>query len=357
MKRRRFLAVAGAATAGAVGGCLGGSDLFETKRASTGAGGEPPLVENRPDAVYAPTHVEGMKTAGTTDVGDLRAGVAYSYPHRFWVVEKEEDGAFVARETAIIEADSVHLMASVWDPETGRVVPNTGLSLEISKGGELVSQEVIYPMLSQRMGVHYGANFPLDGDGAYDVAVSVGGVDANRFGAYEGKFGTPAEGAVGFEFSARALNDVSYRMLDDRKGERGAVEPMEMEAIPVGRAPERLPGTALGRGSTGDAVFLASIVEAARFGEDPYLAVSPRTPYNRLAIPGMALGASADGGASFSGSLAAGLDPELGFHYGAPAPGLTGSETLEITVDVPPQVARHEGYETAFLDMPPVTLT
>jgi hypothetical protein len=281
----------------------------------------------------------------------------YSYPHRFWVVEKGDDDAFVARETAITEADSVHLMASVWDPETGRVVPNTGLSIEISRDGSLVSQEVVYPMLSQRMGFHYGANFPLPGDGTYDVSVSVGGLDANRFGAYEGKFGSPAEGTVRFEFSSRALNDVSYRTLDERKGERAAVKPMQMEAMPVGRAPERLPGSSFGRGSTGDAVFLASVVTDERFGEDPYLAVSPRTPYNRLVIPGMALSASADGGASFSGSLTAGLDPDAGFHYGAPAPGLTGSETLEIAVDVPPQVARHEGYETAFLDMPPVTLT
>lgn len=78
-------------------------------------------------------------------------------------------------------------------------------------------------------------------------------------------------------------------------------------------------------------MFLASVVDAERFGGDPYLAGSARTPYNRLVIPGMALGASADGGASFSGSLAAGLDPELGFHYGAPVPGLTGEETVEMT--------------------------
>jgi hypothetical protein len=32
-------------------------------------------------------------------------------------------------------------------------------------------------------------------------------------------------------------------------------------------------------------------------------------------------------------------------------------DTLELRVTTPPQVARHEGYETAFLEMPPTELT
>ena len=32
------------------------------------------------------------------------------------------------------------------------------------------------------------------------------------------------------------------------------------------------------------------------------------------------------------------------------------TDELTITVDSPPQTARHEGYETAFLDMPSMTV-
>ncbi|RDI71400.1 iron transporter [Halopelagius longus] len=347
MQRRRVLGAFGAAASGSLAGCLGGAaSLFETTNNE-----EPPLVENRPDAVYVPTHREGMNMVGTTDAGDLKVGLFYSYPHRFWTVDNE-GGEYVVKQTPIEDDDSVHLMATPWDPETGTVVPNTGMSLEITRDGSLVSEEVIYPMLSQRMGFHYGANFPLDGDGTYEVRVSVGGIDAARFGALAGEFEDGAAGTVEFEFSTRDLNDIPYKLLEDKQGQRGALRPMEMEMemVPTGDAPDSLPGTSLGRGTSGDAAFVGSVVEADRFGEDPYLVVSARTPHNALTIPGMALSAEADGGETYSGRLTPGLDPELGFHYGASAAGLSGDADATVSVDVPPQVARHEGYETAFLD-------
>jgi hypothetical protein len=49
------------------------------------------------------------------------------------------------------------------------------------------------------------------------------------------------------------------------------------------------------------------------------------------------------------------LDSELGFHYGAVLDLAPGDE-LEIVVESPPQIARHAGYETAFLDMEPIRL-
>jgi len=351
MQRRRVLGAFGAAALGSLSGCLGGAaSLFETTQSD-----EPPLVENRPDSVYVPTHVEGMKMAGTADVDDLRVGLMYSYPHRFWVVENE-GGEYVAKQTPIERNDAVHLMATPWDPETGTVVPNTGLSLEILRDDSLVSEEVIYPMLSQRMGFHYGANFPLDGDGTYEVRVNVGGTDIDRYGTLDGKFGDGAAGAVEFEFSDRELNDIPYRLLEEKRGKRGALEPMEMEMVPTGVAPESLPGTSLGRGTSGDAAFVGSLVEADRFGDDPYLAVSARTPHNALTIPGMALSADVNGGETYSGRLTPSLDVELGFHYGASAAELAPGDEVAVSVDVPPQVARHEGYETAFLDMPSFVL-
>lgn len=53
MDRRRFLrASASVATALPPAGC---SSLFETEP----MGAAPPVLEDRPDAVYVPTHVEG----------------------------------------------------------------------------------------------------------------------------------------------------------------------------------------------------------------------------------------------------------------------------------------------------------
>jgi hypothetical protein len=334
MKRRDLLAGTGTAAIAALAGCGGASGLF---------------ARPTPDGVYIPDHVEGMEMVGTAELGDLRVGVTYSYPHRFWTVERDGD-AYVTNRTDIQDDDAVHLMAIPWDAETGLVLPNTGLSIAISRGGDLVTQEVIYPMLSQRMGFHYGANFPLDGDGSYDVTVSVGGLSIPRYGTLDGRLGEAAEATVPLEFSSDALSEIPYRQIDDRRFQPGAVEPMSMDALPTGFAPDSLPGSALGQGTSGDAVFVGSVVTDDRFGSDPYLAVSARTPYNGLVIPGMGLSASADGGDPVR--LDAAIDPDLGFHYGRTIAGLTPSSTVEVTVDVPPQVARHVGYETAFLEMP-----
>jgi hypothetical protein len=48
------------------------------------------------------------------------------------------------------------------------------------------------------------------------------------------------------------------------------------------------------------------------------------------------------------------LDSEIGYHYGASMPGVREGDKVVIETTVPPQVARHDGYETAFLEMEPV---
>jgi hypothetical protein len=132
---------------------------------------------------------------------------------------------------------------------------------------------------------------------------------------------------------------------------------MSMEAMPVGRVPSSVDGTALGEATVGDLVLRGYVVDAERFGDGPYLAVTAATPYNDLVVPGMALSARVpgEGTPAFAGELSPALDPELGFHYGAPLAGRSG-EPVELTVDVPTQVARHEGYETAFLETGSVEL-
>jgi len=61
MRRRDFLAGAGGLAAAGLAGCSG---LVTTEPA-----GAPPVLSDRPDAVYFPTHVEGMKMAETGRAG------------------------------------------------------------------------------------------------------------------------------------------------------------------------------------------------------------------------------------------------------------------------------------------------
>lgn len=51
------------------------------------------------------------------------------------------------------------------------------------------------------------------------------------------------------------------------------------------------------------------------------------------------------------------LDSELNYHYGTTVDSVKSDDELTITVDAPPQTARHEGYEMAFFEMPKLRLT
>jgi hypothetical protein len=348
MRRRTLLGTAATGLAGGLAGC---TSLFET----TPANRAPPLVTDRPDAVYVPTHHEGMVMLGTADAGDFRVGLMYSFPHRFWVVEQQGDD-FEARLVEIASQDAVHLMATVWDPESGMVVPATGVSIEVTNDDGFLQQEVVYTMLSQRMGFHYGANFPLDGDGSYTANVQVGAVSADRFGAFADRFDEPATATVEFEYSEAERNDIPYTLYEDEQGTPGAAPAME-SSMPLGTAVD-LPGESYGTATSGDAVFNGSRVVADRF-DGPRLAVTAETPYHGFVVPGMGLRAvvERDETTVAEPRLAPALDPELGFHYGATVDDLQVPDTVRLRVDTPPVAARHEGYETAFLDMEPMTLT
>ena len=344
MRRRTFLrtglGVAGAAATTATAGCLG---VFETR-----AAGMPPVPENRPDGVYIPSHEEGMAMAGTGKSGDYAFALMYSFAHRFWNVNGES-----VQKTDIASDDDVHLMAAVWDPETKLVLPETGMSLDVSRDGTSVSEETIYPMLSQPMGFHYGANFSLEGDGTYDVTASVGGMSTRRTGAFADRFADPASVTIPFEYSQQRKDGLSFRIRDDA-GEKGALDPSTtMEADSAAPTVEDLPGRVVGRGTSNDAVLVATVLDAPPTGvegEGAYLAVSARTPYNRMVVPAMALeGTVARGGRSvFDGELVRTFDPELGYHYGAPVDGVRSGDEVTLSVVTQPQTARHEGYETAF---------
>ncbi|WP_323674228.1 hypothetical protein [Halorubellus sp. PRR65] len=359
MDRRTFLRSAGAATTasalGATAGCLG---LLETRSARA-----PPVLEDRPNAVYYPTHVEGMEMGEMGKSGDYAVMAMYSYSHRFWNV----NGTTVEK-TPIQEGDDAHIMVNVFDPKTKQVLPDAGVSIEISSDGDTVSQETIYPMLSQPMAFHYGANFDIgDVDAAtLTVDVSVSGVTSGGVvtaGEYAGRFEERATIPVELPYSEATKENISFEQTPERAGERTAQEPMGMD-MPLGVAPAAgdLPGRVLGdpangEPKSGDAVFATTVVDADRF-DGRYLAVSPRTPYNGYIIPRMGIQATVerDGDVVYDDALDRVLDPELGYHYGRPVDVRSGDE-VTLSVTTPAQVARHEGYETAFLEFDDVTLT
>ena len=343
LSRRAFLAAAGTAIAGATAGC----GLLEQESVRA-----PPLVQNRPDAVYYPTHVEGMEMAGMGRDGRYRFALTYSFPHRFWLVNGDR-----RNKVDLDGSTDVHLMLTAWDDETGRVLPASTNAVTVTTGDETPVDRRLWPMLSQNMGVHFGDNVPLAGDGTYEATVTVGPPSYRRTGALAGAFESAGEATISFEFSRETLDSVAFRRLEDQQGQRGAVSPMQMEMMPVATTPavENMPGTVLGEVGSGDARLVATRLDSQPAGVDgdrPYLAVSVRTPYNRYPLPFMSLDAEvAAGDVARSYRLQGALDDALGYHYGAVLDRDVSVESLTLDPGAPPQIARHEGYETAFLSM------
>jgi hypothetical protein len=357
MRRRSYLRVLSTgAAAASLAGCrslVGGSASGDGDRTL------PPVLDERPAGVYRPTHASGVRVAGIADAGEFRFALLYSYPGRFWEVVGQQ----TYRRSVEVD-DSIHLMTLVWDPDTGLVLPEVGLTAEIRQDGDLVAREAVYAMLSQRLGFHYGDNFALPGDGEYTVDISVGGLQIRRTGAFEGRFGDPASVSIGLPYSSAERDTIPSRRPDDT-GAGGALSPADIEGVPAVRPPTDVPGRHLGQRSTDGARLDARVLTgdpAARrgaTGNEVYLVVRSRTPHSGLLLPAMGLEAAIerDGERRFEGTLSRTMDAELGYHYGASVPPLTERDQLTVEVLSPPQVARHEGYETAFMEMPPVSWT
>lgn len=353
MQRRDFLRTGvGIGGAAILAGC---TDLVETRPAS--AFSEPPLVENRPDAIYYPTHIEGMEMASMATANRYKIALMYSHPHRFWTVNGQN-----TNKVSVQDDDSIHLMATLWDNKTKTVLPYTNVSVEITKDGESIDSRSLWPMLTQPMGFHFGDNLSLPGDGAYTVSVRIGAIQPKRTGSFEGEFGEPTTVDMEFEYSRATRDEIMVERLNEKAGEKGAIGQMEMD-MPITRLPpkERLPGQVLGEATSGDGMFIVTALHGeTRFSTDemPYLAVSGRTLYNRVPLPFMSLSATLirDGETVFDDVLQSTLDPELDYHYGTTVESIESGDVLTISVDAPPQASRHEGYETAFLQMPPMEL-
>ncbi|SEV93712.1 iron transporter [Natrinema salifodinae] len=373
-----------------------------------------PMLDDPPDAVYLPGHRKSMRLLEPVAAGEYMLTPMLSYPHPFWVVtgtDRQLEELDVGR--------GVHLMLTVWDPDTERALPvdiSPHVTIERADTGDEVASRSLWPMLSQEMGFHFGDNVSLPADGSYAVRVALPPVPIRRTGAFAGRFTERATATFEFTYD-QAFRDEIVDGIDllarDRWGDRGALEPMPHrngtaadgsenghgghDDVPYSALPpaDEYPGTRLvdpnadadatdedGRlPRSGDAVVVATLFEAGSrlvAGDDSgdagdgtdgsddaddsddgrYLLVSPRTPYNRVPLSNTSLRAvvERDGEAVADRMLQATLDDEYGLHYGRTLADVRSGDSVRIVVESPPQTARHQGYETAFFEMESVEL-
>jgi len=69
--------------------------------------------------------------------------------------------------------DSFHLMVLLSDAETGYAIPYSSVWATITKGGKIVFDERLWPMISRYMGPHYGNNIALPSAGLYHLTLLV----------------------------------------------------------------------------------------------------------------------------------------------------------------------------------------
>lgn len=331
---------------------------------------EVPEVEDPPASIYVPTHRESMRMLEPVHAGDYMVGPMLSYPHPFWLVDGDE--------TERVEPEAgrgVHLMFTLWDMETGVVLPAaSGAELLVEQDDEPIGAPLSpWPMLSQEMGFHFGDNIPLPEDGTYTVTLDLPPLDVELAGDLAGTFDESASASFTFdyddEFRQSVVGGIEY-FDEELWGEPGAIEPMHGDdehgdhdhdhgAIPYSALPpaSEYSGTVLGTAETGDVDVIASVLPAdSRLaeGDGQYLLVSPRTTYNRVPLPDMSLSVSVAGSDPIS--LTQRIDGTYDHHYGTTAAIADGDE-IAVTFGRPPQVARHQGYETAFFDLDPVHFT
>jgi hypothetical protein len=350
MQRRRFLQ-AGAAAAGLVpiAGCLssrGSSDLPADR-----------LGWQR-DGVFVPKHASEMVMAGMARDGRYRAVMSYVFPHYFYLVRGRQ-----TEQAGIQPDDSAHMMVTLWDEQTETVVPAADARMQFRQNGQTRTRVSLWPMLSQRMGLHFGDNIALPGSGTYTVEATVSPTSARLTRGLRDGLDERASLTFDIEFSRERAEDIPFKRPSNI-GDADAIAPMEMSGVPNAQLPPaaEMPGRLLGETTSDDGQFVVTALDEPPAGIEAsgtYLVVSARTPYNRFPLALMSLSArlERDGEAVGQGSVPATLDPELGYHYGMTVDGVESGDRLRLAVGTPPQMARHGGYETAFLQMGEMSLT
>lgn len=363
MKRRAALRTGLALFSGtSLAGCLDVPESLDSESAWRD------LVIDRPDEIYVPPKVDGMVVWGTAEADGYAISLSATRPHRFWTITGRE-----TNQIAMRDAHSVHLMASLWSSETDRFVP-ADVRVSIHRGGDRVIDRTLWPMLSQRMGIHYGDNVALPTSGSYRATVRVipHGTDRPDEEAFE-----PMALDVEFEYEPAEIEALDLTILEEsRRGRPGAVEAMgqdhhDHEGVdrdehgdhagthghpPVPTAPPAATfPDVLADELRGDYRLVVAKTER-EFGE--YLLVSPRTRYNEFPLPFSSFAVSVDRGPSGTKahSLTEVTHPTLGHHYRVVVDSLPSGATITIALETPPQVARHEGYETAFFELSDLSL-
>lgn len=357
MNRRAALRSAVALCSGAsLAGCLDVPEVLGSESAWRD------IVVDRPDEIYVPPKVDGMVVWGTAEADGYSIALSATRPHWFWTVTGRE-----TNQIAMRDAHSAHLMVSVWDADSHRFVPSE-MQVSIQRDDEGVLDRTLWPMLSQRMGVHYGDNVALPDDGRYRATVRAIPLETERFSR---QF-DPATLDIEFEYSAEEIEGLDLTFLEEsRRGRPGAVEPMGQDdhadhddhgdhagshdhpPVPTAPPAEAFPEV-IADEVRGDYRLLVARVE--RESAD-YLLVSPRTRYNGFPLPFSSFSVRierASGAESFP--LSEATHPEFGHHYGASIDPTPSGTMLTVGLDTPPQIARHEGYETALFDLPALSL-
>jgi len=83
-------------------------------------------------------------------------------------------------------ADSFHLMVTLSDAHTNVAIPYSSVWATIRKGGKIVVDERLWPMISRYMGPHFGDNVALPAAGLYHLTLLVSPPVAARHIEYKG---------------------------------------------------------------------------------------------------------------------------------------------------------------------------
>jgi uncharacterized protein involved in high-affinity Fe2+ transport len=81
---------------------------------------------------------------------------------------------------------SFHLMVTLSDATTGVAIPYSSVWATIRKGGKIVFDERLWPMISRYMGPHFGNNVALPSAGLYHLTLLVAPPAAARHLEYKG---------------------------------------------------------------------------------------------------------------------------------------------------------------------------
>ncbi|MDZ7729873.1 MAG: iron transporter [Natrialbaceae archaeon] len=206
------------------------------------------------------------------------------------------------------------------------------------------------------MAFHYGDNVRLPEAGEYTAQITIGPPTASLSGQLAGLLESPVTREITFEYQPADIHGLTFDLVDEgRRGSRGALPLMDHQHAPLskGQPVADLSGQLLGEDSSGDAAISVLFQEPSPLAESGhYLAVLMRTPYNDVPLPGAILSLETVEGTH---ELEERIDPSLGHHYGTAVSSIPDS--VEITVETPPPVARHDGYETAFLSFDPIDIS